>query len=131
LRARGAGVDAHANEAAQFIARGGVPVENLLRLKREEKENLAAYPLEPACRIPNTRHFLLYQRDNVTVLCLKPRNQILGKDEFHQNVDFVVQCLVWLCNIREDNINHANQHLVPCRMPDILNNGDHIGPLLC
>ena len=26
-------------------------------------------------------------------------------------------------NIREDNINHANQHPVPCRMPGILNNG--------
>ena len=38
--------------------------------------------------------------------------------------------LVRLCDIREDNINHANQHAVPCRVPSILNNGDHIGPLL-
>jgi len=36
-----------------------------------------------------------------------------------------------MCYLREDNINHANQHLVPCRVPGILNNADHIGPLLC
>lgn len=39
--------------------------------------------------------------------------------------------LVRLCNIREDNINHANQHAVPRWVPSILNNGDHIGSLLC
>ena len=48
----------------------------------------------------------------------------------HRDMSQMAAHLVRLCDIREDNINHADQHPVPCRVPGILNNGDHIGPLL-